>query len=172
MPNDWTLSELAMLTQHYPHTDNKQLASLIPTHPIGEIRHKANSLGIFKVHERREAILSLASRPGGMKAAELKDGERGRRACSDMAIRGDLVKVVVSFKNVIYFRTKEAADKWHAATQAPVKLARPLGRAAWPKDTPAYYPPGLKVTVCPSPNLDHRTNRGWGIGGPSLMDQL
>lgn len=172
MPNDWTEEELSLLSTHYPHVDNKQLERLLKRHPVKEIVRKANKMSLHKVQTKRDTVLRLASRPSGMKAIELNDGERGRRFICAMEKRGELFKVVMSFKNVIYFASKKAADEWSAATVPTVKLAHPVSRARWTKDTPPHYPPGYKFTVCPSPQLDHRTNRVWGTGGPSFIDQI
>lgn len=106
----------------------------------------------------RLAMLKLADRPEGAKAADCSLGklETVSTEASRMVKRGELIKIRVSHKDVRYFvKPKDAeqfASKLAAATPAVTTRIGPLHtRAAWSVDEPGIITEKTKFTVCPSP---------------------
>jgi hypothetical protein len=172
MARKWTQAEDDYLRQHYPYVDNAQLARLLGVEHKNMVAHATSQLGLRKANPARSLaglrtlVMSLASRPGGMRAADAGT-EWGPhtvgRLCNVMAKRGELFPARMSFKHVLYFTDIEAAaaHQREHSQQPTVQFKREPGRAWWPKDAE----PIITVTICPGVKPDPRTNTyAWGQG--------
>jgi hypothetical protein len=177
----WSDEDEATLAQHYPYCDNAQLGRLLKREP-GAVCAHANLLGLRKASRFHnpasiaieKAARELSTRPEGFSPRDIDAGSHVVSVVlKRMAKHCGLICLSLGHRTRRYFATQAAADAYRRGNEPSVKVKHTLlSRANWKPDTPAYYPPGYKFTRCPSPSLDHRTNRAWGIGGPSLMDSL
>ena len=110
----------------------------------------------------REQIIALASRPDGLRVADLEGDTESVHSAGNkvarMIMAGLLFKATLSYRNVRYFSTPEAAMACERANpQAFSLVIHPKSKKAWAADAPMHFPrdakgkPLWKYTVAPKP---------------------
>ena len=109
----------------------------------------------------REQILSLASSPNGLRVADLEDGTESVHTAGNKVARliagGLLFKATLSYRNVRYFSTPEAAMACERANPQAFSFVNRTKSKAWAADAPMHFPrdakgkPLWKYTVAPKP---------------------
>ena len=109
----------------------------------------------------REQILSLASSPNGLRVADLEDGTESVHTAGTKVARliagGLLFKATLSYRNVRYFSTPEAAMACERANPQAFSFVNRTKSKAWAADAPMHFPrdakgkPLWKYTVAVKP---------------------
>ena len=109
----------------------------------------------------REQILALASSPNGLRVADLEDGTESVYTAgskvSRMIAGGLLFKATLSYRNVRYFSTPEAAMACERANPQAFSFVNRTKSKSWAADAPMHFPrdakgkPLWKYTVAPKP---------------------
>lgn len=109
----------------------------------------------------REQIISLASSPNGLRVADLEDGTESVHTAGNKVARliagGLLFKATLSYRNVRYFSTPEAAMACERANPQAFSFVNRTKSKAWAADAPMHFPrdakgrPLWKYTVDPKP---------------------
>mgnify|MGYP001572823136 CR=1 FL=1 len=159
MMSIWTNEELALLDKHFALAGAEQCARIIGRAKRGIVQ-KARERGLCgpsrraDCPERMAEILKNAKRPDGIRALDLGDWHK---VASMMMIRmekaGKLHKAQISYRNVRYFANKADAQAAtdRIRTAVPVRIARPVHSAWWPKDAEPIITAQTKYTSCPAP---------------------
>ncbi len=102
----------------------------------------------------KDKILALAARPEGIKSCDIPGMTMAdvSTLCCTFVNRGLLYRAGAGRGKVRYFSTAKAALEFDAATiKAGVKTSpNPHSRATFSKNAETVFPPGYKVTPCPS----------------------
>ena len=106
-------------------------------------------------------IIALASRPDGLRAADLADGSGGIHAAGNKVARmhaaGLLFKATLSHRNVRYFSTPTAAQACERANPQAFSFVNRSKSKSWAADAPMHFPrdakgkPLWKYTVAAKP---------------------
>lgn len=151
----WADSELEVLREQYPNVDTPILAKLFKR-TCASVIAKANKIGLKKSADAPNTvalIMELAKRPEGFRTAQLPgDCHTNSGIVWKQVQAGHLHKLTLTYKNVRYFDSITSAEAYRDRNcSAPTVTLKKHGpaRAPWKPDTPAYYPPGFKVTVIP-----------------------
>ena len=109
----------------------------------------------------REQILVLASRPDGLRTNDLVDDVAEVHAAGNkitrMAASGVLFKATISYRNVHYFSTAEAAQVYERANPQAFTFVNKTKKKTWSAQTPMHFPrdaegnPLWKVTLAAKP---------------------
>jgi hypothetical protein len=151
----WAEADIETLKKHYSTGETAMLAALLRRRP-GAVISKANKLGLKKEAEAPHTIAlirELAKRPDGFRTAQLPgDGHTNSGVVWKQVQAGYLFKLSISHKNVRYFDSIKSAEAYKNKNCKPASVTvkhHGPARAPWKPDTPAYYPPGFKITVIP-----------------------
>ena len=160
----WADSELETLRVQYPHVETQTLAKLFKRTAASVIA-KANKIGLKKAADAPNTVAlirELAKRPDGFRTAQLPgDCHTNSGIVWKQVQAGHLFKLTLTYKNVRYFDSMKSAEAYRDRNcKAPTVTVKHHGpaRATWKADTPAYYPPGFKITVIPCKQAGFHTS--------------
>jgi hypothetical protein len=160
----WSEADIETLKKHYSTGETAMLAALLRRR-LGAVISKANKIGLKKAADAPNTvslIRQLAKRPDGFRTAQLPgDCHTNSGIVWKQVQAGHLFKLTLTYKNVRYFDSIKSAEAYRDRNcKAPTVTVKHHGpaRATWKPDTPAYYPPGFKITVIPCKQAGFHTS--------------
>lgn len=109
-------------------------------------------------------VRKLAASPNGFSVATLKPVQRQKdayTAAERLVEKGELFKVKISHRVVLFFADKEAAERWTPKPSQGVTIK--VQKSGFDPNEPGLITEKTIFTRCPSPSVAHKSQiSNWG----------